>query len=283
MLQALEGFKEPIMEKLKQLQGALSSQQHTADAIDGIHAIHGQLLELFSGIRQARCQHVILRALRFSRMDGRFHDVEPSHERTFSWIFNDAGLTPQVTPGNLPAQASFAYWLRPGRGIFHIEGKPGSGKSTLMKFLCDNQRTQELLDEWAGDKQLIFGNFFFWRAGTPMERSLKGLTRALLHVILQQAPELIVSVFPDEAELVNNKEWYHAFNDEIHFNDNQITSRFDTLLRSELTTQSRRFCFFIDGLDEFDEANGQDPRPLMYSSFVKKICDWAASTPGVKI
>lgn len=41
-------------------------------------------------------------------------------------------------------------WMSSGAGIFHISGKLGSGKSTLMKYLCDHDCTKSLLREWAG-------------------------------------------------------------------------------------------------------------------------------------
>jgi hypothetical protein len=44
----------------------------------------------------------------------------------------------------------FLHWLLAGNGIFHISGKLGSGKSTLMKFLCDHRRTTTELQKWAG-------------------------------------------------------------------------------------------------------------------------------------
>jgi hypothetical protein len=44
----------------------------------------------------------------------------------------------------------FLHWLSAGNGIFHISGKLGSGKSTLMKFLCDHGRTTAELQKWAG-------------------------------------------------------------------------------------------------------------------------------------
>jgi hypothetical protein len=41
-------------------------------------------------------------------------------------------------------------WLSSGNGIFHIAGKLGSGKSTLMKFLCNHPQTKDALQKWAG-------------------------------------------------------------------------------------------------------------------------------------
>ena len=47
-------------------------------------------------------------------------------------------------------RTTFVNWLSTGNGIFHIYGKLGSGKSTLMKFLCDHPRTESELQKWAG-------------------------------------------------------------------------------------------------------------------------------------
>lgn len=43
----------------------------------------------------------------------------------------------------------FLAWLSAGTGIFHISGKMGCGKSTLMKFLSHHKGTQTRLNEWA--------------------------------------------------------------------------------------------------------------------------------------
>ena len=50
----------------------------------------------------------------------------------------------------------FEDWLLHGQGVFHISGKPGSGKSTLMKMLCSHRRTASALRKWAGEKKLVF-------------------------------------------------------------------------------------------------------------------------------
>lgn len=46
------------------------------------------------------------------------------------------------------ARNNFTKWLRIGGNIFHISGKAGSGKSTLMKFICSHERTREELLVW---------------------------------------------------------------------------------------------------------------------------------------
>jgi hypothetical protein len=48
------------------------------------------------------------------------------------------------------ARESLLNWLSSGAGIFHVSGKLGSGKSTLMKYLCEHDNTKLLLEKWAG-------------------------------------------------------------------------------------------------------------------------------------
>jgi chromosomal replication initiation ATPase DnaA len=79
---------------------------------------------------------------------------------------------------------------------FFINGKAGSGKSTLMKFICDDARTKNALKRWAGANELVTLQFFFWNLGTNVQKSHAGLLRGLLHAALEQNPELIPAVFP---------------------------------------------------------------------------------------
>jgi hypothetical protein len=91
----------------------------------------------------------ILKSLAFPNMYGRFEAVETAHYETFKWIFED------TAPGaaedrDHSTQQSFLDWLLTGNGIFHVSGKLGSGKSTLMKFLCEHDRNKVELQKWAG-------------------------------------------------------------------------------------------------------------------------------------
>ena len=59
------------------------------------------------------------------------------------------------------ARESLLSWLSSsGAGIFHISGKLGSGKSTLMKYLCEHDSTKYLLKHWAGMSLNLFFNLY---------------------------------------------------------------------------------------------------------------------------
>ncbi|KAI0425233.1 hypothetical protein F5Y09DRAFT_335150 [Xylaria sp. FL1042] len=161
-----------------------------------------------------------LESLYFSKIKARQRKIESAHSKTFGWIFR-----PSVPDGSKPI--SFYQWLSEGNGTFWIQGKAGSGKSTLMKFICAHTTTVELLRVWAGNKRLITAKFFFWNAGTILQKSREGLLRSLLFEILRKCPELIPRVSQgnqktpfrrrgpysqtDDDELWSQEELMHAY------------------------------------------------------------------------
>jgi ABC-type polysaccharide/polyol phosphate transport system ATPase subunit len=94
-------------------------------------------------------QHHIRKSLRFPEMGERREVIEQAHRETFRWLVDDASSF-KLTPVKTDARERYAKWLVSGTGIFHIIGKPGSGKSTLMKLLSSHSRTRTELLTWAG-------------------------------------------------------------------------------------------------------------------------------------
>lgn len=176
-------------------------------------------------------QFHILDSLHFKQILTRHETIKDTYADTFSWIFDDD-------------TTSFQSWLEHESGIFWVRGKAGSGKSTLMKFLSDHERTPETLRRWAGAKKLVTASFYFWNAGTPMEKSQEGLLQSLLFQILKQCPELIPIVTPDRWRGDNA---FHRYRKP--WGRKELSDALVAALSSG--TLPARFCFFIDGLDEF--------------------------------
>ncbi|KAK1754464.1 hypothetical protein QBC47DRAFT_383979 [Echria macrotheca] len=175
------------------------------------------------------------------------------------------------------ARNMYLKWLREGENIFHISGKAGSGKSTMMKLLLQHPRTLADLKKWAGEKQLIFGHFFFWRAGDKMQRSLEGLYRSMLFQALKQRPKIIPMVFPTAYQTFSAV-GSHASIDTEYFRARELTGAFSRLI-SLSTNQDWKLVFFIDGLDEY----GEDATDrLDHLELAKKLEKWVAQD-GVKI
>ena len=133
-------------------------------------------------------ENAVLAALYFRKMDSRETQIAEAYKNTCAWIFED--------PAKRNLWANFRTWLENDQGCYWIEGKAGCGKSTLMKFLHMDGRTQVALKQWSGSNELIVAPYFFWLAGTPLQKNQEGLLRALLHAILDQRRDLISRVFP---------------------------------------------------------------------------------------
>jgi hypothetical protein len=162
----------------------------------------------------------------------RHDDISEAHHKTYEWIFERQEI-------------GFTEWLSRGEGIFWIHGKPGSGKSTLMKFLL--KKRLQLLQSFQSTQKLraVVAGIFFWSAGTPMQKSLPGLLRSLLFQILDQTPSLVQVVFNDEFQ----QHW----RDPSDLSDEWPLDRLFKVFMA-LTTQQEiplGILILIDGLDEF--------------------------------
>ncbi|KAL1882804.1 hypothetical protein Daus18300_000442 [Diaporthe australafricana] len=229
-------------------------------------------------------QNKLLEALRFEKMESRFDNIEDAHAETFKWILGNespsSGMmqtldTDDPWSSNLlkhleeeeplrrEIQKHFTNWLSTGNGIFHISGKPGAGKSTLMKYFAESDDLKEYLNTWAGGKELVFASFFFWRHGNDYQKSLSGLLRSLLYSVLDQNPKLARTVFPTHWEAAS-----HSSGKTLHFRQSDIQKAFINLTKTSDVYHKHKFAFFIDGLDEFE---GHD------DTLVKTLLEWAQS------
>ena len=202
--------------------------------------------------RQGRLWDVFLLRLRYDGMEDREGRIAQAHKETFRWIFEDRNTQEK-------SWSNFKDWLESDSQLYWITGKAGSGKSTLMKYICQPEsdvlesntgvthesRYSAHLQKWAGGSQLITAVHFFWNSGTKLQMSHRGLLLSLLYQLLRQAPHLIATISPRRWEALclfndNPKGWSDQ---ELH-----------TMLRTAVREASRslKICLFVDGLDEFD-------------------------------
>lgn len=121
-------------------------------------------------------EQVILEHLWFEEINDRHDTIRKAHEQTLSWLFSTCE---QQSP------ATFDDWLSSSDDVYWISGKPGSSKSTLMKFLCKHPRTIEKLNIWAKQKRLVSAEYFFWDAGKRLQKPQEGLLRSLIYQLLR--------------------------------------------------------------------------------------------------
>ncbi|KIN08775.1 hypothetical protein OIDMADRAFT_37838 [Oidiodendron maius Zn] len=86
--------------------------------------------------------------------------IKTAYTKTYKWLLN---------------KPEYRDWL-------NIRGKPGTGKSTLMKFAFAN--TKNIM------KETIIILFFFNARGNHLEKSASGMYRSLLFQLLEKLPEL---------------------------------------------------------------------------------------------
>ncbi|KAI6902022.1 hypothetical protein KC318_g10474 [Hortaea werneckii] len=186
--------------------------QATSTYENSLQVLLQKMVKLLDASSEVTTANYILGSLRFQDIDVRESKIDLAHFDTCRWIF-DEDMTP------------FAKWLKDSEGVFWLSGKAGSGKSTIMKFVADHWRTQEALKQWASGKTLVIARHYFWCSGHPMQRTQDGLLQGLLFQLLpftssrSNGPGLSSQALA--AVLNGNK------------------------LRV-------RFCFFIDGLDEYE-------------------------------
>ncbi|EHK40223.1 hypothetical protein TRIATDRAFT_41622, partial [Trichoderma atroviride IMI 206040] len=212
----------------------------------------------------------VCQSLYFESISHRETSIPKRHKATFEWIFRE----PRILEDGRALWSSFPPWLRgDSPDIYWITGKPGAGKSTLTKFISQDPRFKDLLQEWATGSQLLIVRFFSWTSGANrLQKSQEGLFKTLLFEAIQQRPQLVIDIFPARWFLLQ------SFNGNIKLPDltrDDLKVGFRNLLSA--TGDKVKLTLLIDGLDEFTEDQHEDHRDL-----VRLLRD-ANAEPGVKI
>lgn len=129
------------------------------------------------------------RALDFPRMEYRYDTIASVSSQTAQWLFE----TPQYARWHDPA----ARFLN--GGCLWIKGKPGAGKSTIMKALLKDTHEKH------PDAKVVY--FFFNARGEGLERSVEGMYRALLYQMVDDVPHLQGMVNRTALEEYSQTQW----------------------------------------------------------------------------
>lgn len=184
-----------------------------------------------------QCDH-LLNSFRYSEIHNRMNEVVESHADTFEWIFEQDTIRPWD---------SFSNWLKEGNTIYWINGKPGSGKSTLMKFLVSHLRTSELLAQWYSSRPFLIIQFYFWLSGSEMQRSFKGFLCSIIYQVIQYDNLSSEKLLQGDPKLLAKRTPGDWSQKELR----------DLLIRI-VGSLEYSLCIFIDGLDEFSQKDDVD-------------------------
>ncbi|KAL6711537.1 hypothetical protein ACN47E_004471 [Coniothyrium glycines] len=275
-------------------EGYHNAQCRLLRASDAANTISSHLIHFTAGLESMAGQHVndkekyvpivnqppaitvddikkrIIKHLEFPNMTDREQRIGEAAMRTYEWV-----LQPQDE--DQKKWTCFVQWLRGSDSLYWIEGKAGSGKSTLMKFLYQDKRTRSNLMHWSHGHDLVVAGHFFWNSGSSMQMSFEGLLRTLLYDVSCHKAISMSHLFAERWKELSE----HGASGCTHGDEPWTTSEYLCALRKLLHPpfDEQRFFFCVDGLDEFDGDQTELVRLLkeMAASSHIKIC--AASRP----
>ena len=166
-----------------------------------------------------------LDALFYEEMDSRIGSIEAPNPRTCEWLFGHSCYKDWRSLDNNIKPLNFLW----------VKGKPGSGKSTLMKRVAqENDRP---------DINCI--SFFFNARGAQIENSPDGLYRSLLFQLLQKSKTAMDAFLPRYLEKAK-----YLSAGKVRWMTTEISEFFHSAISSP---SSKPMCILIDALDECEE------------------------------
>jgi hypothetical protein len=142
---------------------------------------------------------------------------------TYDWIFSNAVL-------------GFEAWLLEPRGSYWIQGKPGSGKTTLIKHVLGSTRLPTIFK----GMKFVTAVHYFRADSSALARSIGGMLQSLLWQVMKQVhPDAIRTVL-EHYRRIRTAERYTWSLPELEISLIEVV----TLLPDTAV------CLFIDGLDE---------------------------------
>ncbi|KAF5548211.1 ankyrin 3 [Fusarium napiforme] len=172
----------------------------------------------------------ILNSLDFEQIDARKLIIKAAHSKTCRWFLKHPDYLSWIDQ-----QQTFEH-----HGFLWIRGKPGAGKSTIMKFIYQQSKKKDR------KHQTLTASFFFNARGEILEKTVSGMYRSLLLQLFHGFPDL-ECVLDDPELLPRNQSGCPPLN------------ALKDLLRAAIAKLGQRsFRCFIDALDECDEQQVMD-------------------------
>lgn len=255
------------IESLRTREHISTSTRETFQALGGIQrTLNSLTIGTDVQIDEARRER-LLQSLKFPGFNERRNQVTDAYEKTFQWIFTGDGDSSQEDStgpdsedsdregsdlGDIdlgdPSKVSwdlFSNWLSSTADIYWISGKPGSGKTTLVKYILGHPKTAAYLDIWSSRASTI--SHFFWRPGNKMQQSIKGLLCSLLYQLLENSVAATKHVFQHIQRQSSSAKDTHT---------DWSVPELRSIVLQTLSSYEHPICIFIDGLDEVHPEDG---------------------------
>ncbi|KAK2028062.1 hypothetical protein LX32DRAFT_664149 [Colletotrichum zoysiae] len=183
-----------------------------------------------------------LRSLAFHEINARRHDIANAHPETCDWLFD----TPEFRQWMDPAS------LRDHNGVFWIKGKPGAGKSTLMKHAYRHCQST-----MSSNCHLIA--YFFNARGEALEKTPLGMLRSIVYQLLQSDNALYQHFRSDFMTQQGNRQWRQS----------ELQEFISWAATHHL---SKPFLLLVDALDECNEADVRQVVEFLESLSIHAYC-----------
>ncbi|KIW28440.1 uncharacterized protein PV07_08106 [Cladophialophora immunda] len=195
--------------------------------------------------------NALLKSLLFERINFRVDNVRKPLLSTCQWLFRHPHFQTWYESG-CSAQHSGFLW---------IKGKPGCGKSTLMKVLFEWARKRKSKDH---GRQTVVPYFFNARASAFLEKSSLGLYRTVVYHLLSSYPKL-GTLFAEK----------FAFKDPGPLGEEWTVEELQEFLMDAVeSNESFGLCLLIDALDEAEYED--DVRDMIH--FLVHLSDRASAS-----
>ena len=173
-----------------------------------------------------------LQSLYYSGMNQRKNEISDAAIETCVW---------------LSCHPTYREWLAKSCGLLWVKGKPGAGKSTLMRHVI------RIAEEQSRQNKQVIASYFFHGRGAGLQKNAAGLFRSLLHQILQSVPHLL-QVF--ETYFTRRCDTEGPFGQKWDWHEKDLVNFFQTEIVEVARTLSVRI--YIDALDESGEQSAND-------------------------
>ncbi|KAF2820926.1 HET-domain-containing protein [Ophiobolus disseminans] len=190
-------------------------------------------LQATNRIEKSKIREEMVDLLYFEHIDDRLMSLKKAYSKTCDWFLHKKQYRAWISAEN----------LHDHHGFLWIKGKPGAGKSILMKFLDSKAKTSA-----KSDTDALVVAFFFNARGDYFEKSTTGLYRSLLWQLFEKAEDLqeVLDEFDTNARrIIQRKGW-------------QIEILKQTFARAVERLGRRSLQIFVDALDECDDKHVVD-------------------------
>ncbi|KAK8055212.1 hypothetical protein PG993_000439 [Apiospora rasikravindrae] len=265
--QTLDRRVQEILGELGSLQGA--SKADNAQLMKEIETIPTKLISRLDGlettvkerleqtdqtgaafreeVQEMEFHKKFMQSLFFPEMARRETEIKDAAPGTLHWIYGQDLVAKSDEEHSMKCNRAtfegFVDWLRYDDCEYWISGKLGSGKSTLMSYIIDDQNTKKFLKFWSGNEDVLVLSFYFWRLGTDLQNTMLGLLRSLLYQICSAkrgtTSQYIGSIMSKmEIERYRIPAW----------TEKTLTEAFNAAIQ---LLEGEHVCIFIDALDEY--------------------------------